>query len=227
MLSGQECTEPPDEQTEQPSPNDNGQTTGITPHEPDDESTEPISTEPVEEDCPALIALALLENRFGDGVSIVYLPDLDKEEDGVQLYGFSVDYTGMHGYYPNGFAYAWSNAATTFDTIIMKVDEPYQYANIPDAMFPIPKKDSVEIPYIYFVPPCKQFVSTYYVYVDSSIMDTYGEQLREIGFRHLGSAAHIESLWRLDRSEDGMVLVVEMFNGHAGFVILMYVWDGR
>ena len=54
-------------------------------------------------------------------------------------------------------------------------------------------------------------------------MESYKEQLRNVGFADQGSAGHIESLWRYDRSSDGASLIVEMFHEDSNFVINMYV----
>jgi len=99
------------------------------------------------------------------------------------------------------------------------------YAEIPDGGFPIPMLDGAPIPYEYVSLPEEGWAITTYVYSVSGagFMESYKEQLREAGFDDQGSAAHIESLWRFDRSGDGASLFVEMFHEESNFCINMYV----
>ena len=98
------------------------------------------------------------------------------------------------------------------------------YADIPDG-FPIPTLNGAPIPYEYVSLPEEGWMVTSYVYSISEpgFMDSYKEQLREAGFVDQGSAGHIESLWRYDRSGDGASLIVEMFHEESNFSINMYV----
>ena len=99
------------------------------------------------------------------------------------------------------------------------------YADIPDSGFPIPMLDGKPIPYESVSLPEEGWEVTSFVYSFSGagFMDSYKEQLREAGFVDQGSAAHIESFWRYDRSGDGASLFVEMFHEESRFCINMYV----
>ena len=97
------------------------------------------------------------------------------------------------------------------------------YADIPDKGFPVPMLNGAPAPYEYISLPEEGWEVTSYVYSGSSFMELYKEQLREAGFIDQGSVAHIESLWRYDRSSDGASLIVEMFHEESNFSISMYV----
>ena len=99
------------------------------------------------------------------------------------------------------------------------------YAEIPDSAFPIPMLNGAPIPYEYVSLPEEGWEVTSYVYSFSgtSFMESYMEQLRKAGFVDQGSAGHIESMWRFDRSADGAALIVEMFHEESKFSINMYV----
>jgi len=60
------------------------------------EQTDLTTTESIEEKLTASEAQALLYERFGENVIILYAPEMDIQEDGVQLFCFSVDYSDMH-----------------------------------------------------------------------------------------------------------------------------------
>ena len=96
------------------------------------------------------------------------------------------------------------------------------YSDIPDSGFPIPILGGGPAPYEYVSLPEEGWEVTSYVY-STGFMESYQEQLREAGFVDQGSAGHIESLWRFDRSGDGASLIVEMFHEESNFVINMYV----
>jgi hypothetical protein len=177
-------------------------------------------------------AKALLRERFGGHNRISYMPDMDKLEEGIQIYGFSVDYSAslepFGSPYPYSYAYAWVNSVTGITNFeeagYTEAAGPNWYANIPDNMFPIPMLDGVIIPYNSFSPPYHEWdISIYYVYIDTSVMKSYQAQLRDAGFVDHGSVQSVDSLWRYDRGDDGATLIVEMFNGGEMFSMNMYV----
>ena len=197
--------------------------TGQLPPEP----TEQVTPEPIKKVLSVSEAQALLIERFGEYSKISYMPDMDKQEDGVQHYCFSVDYSGMRPEIQTGaYAYAWVNSVTEgmgFEEAGYSESAGSNlYTNIPDNMFPIPMLDGVVIPYDRFWPPDKWEITTIYRYVDTSVMESYQEQLRDAGFVDYGSVMMVESLWRYDRSDDGATLIVEMHKEET-FSMSMYV----
>lgn len=183
------------------------------------EPTDQTTIEPVEEALTASEAQASLYERFGVNVSIVYTPEMDKQEDGVQLFCFSVDYSDMHEVIAFGsLVKVWVNSDNGVDSF----EEPYLYANIPDYMFPIPMRDGSIVEYNRFTPPNQWDVTTSYSYTDMSVMELYKAQLAESGFEDLGSENWIDSIWRYFRSEDEVLLVAEMYCEDR-FTLVLYV----
>ena|GEM_PF-3103424 len=110
-------------------------------------------------------------------------------------------------------------------SVTMKNGGANFYADIPDSAFPIPMLNGAPIPYEYVSLPEEGWEVTSFVYSISGpdFMESYKEQLRNAGFVDQGSAGHIESLWRYDRSGDGASLFVEMFHEGSNFSINMYI----
>jgi len=155
----------------------------------------------------------LLRQWFGNRSIITRLSDIDRQEDGVLLYAFSIDYTNIggdeHRFSDGIYINAWVNSATGW----IDVEEPYLYANIPDVMFPIPMRDGEAIPYEWFSPPNTEEIVTSYGFFDISVLELYKTQLMAAGFVNLYEyevSERYESLWRYDRSDTGMALSVEI-----------------
>ena len=163
---------------------------------------------------------------FCEYYKITHKPDLDKQVEGVQLFGFLVDYSDTVLTNTYKYCYAWVNSVSKeikFEEAgFVETDAPVVYANMPDNMFPIPKRGSLPIPYDYFTPP-EYIWGTAYYYDDKSVMELYQAQLRDEGFVDLGEVGEVESLWTYERKEDGATLVVEMYGGDEKFVMNVYV----
>gem|GEM_PF-1707026 len=107
----------------------------------------------------------------------------------------------------------------------LKVWDPvtYLYSSIPDAMFPIPKRNGVIIPYDRFSPPEEGEITIQYVYDDASLKESYTQQLRNAGFVAGQTMQPETTLWRYDRSDDGASLMVELTQVGTKLVVVMYV----
>ncbi|MCL2547214.1 MAG: hypothetical protein FWE06_08530 [Oscillospiraceae bacterium] len=162
--------------------------------------------------------------RFGEGSIISRLPDMDKQENSVLLYAFSVDYSDIgHESVPaNALVHAWVSSTTGE---IIRFKEPSLYANIPDSMFPIPMRESVAIPYELFRPPSTDEMETIYIFSDVDVAELYKVQLRAAGFADQGSAGRVQSFWMYDRIDyNGTKLLVEIDILESGEVrIAMYI----
>ena len=185
-------------------------------------STEITSTTPTTD--PILTgseATALLRERFGEHSVISRMPDMERYEDGVQLYGFSVDYSGIGREIPaDAYVYVWVNSVTGW----LDFEESGLYANIPDNMFPVPMRDGVVIPYDSFSPPYHESdIAICYGFTDVGVMELYKEQLRTAGFVDYGTVHSVESLWQFERSDTGATLIVEMNSEEELFSMNMYV----
>jgi len=158
-------------------------------------------------------AETILSERFDRLHRITYLPEMDKQENGILHYGFSVDCTE-----PIAFAYAWVNSVTGR----MSFEESEPYDNIPDSMFPIPMSNGEVIPYDYYVPPDHAW-SGGYKFWDKDLLIIYQTQLRVAGFVDNGNVMSIASLWTYERDND--VLIVELLydENEEGFTICPYV----
>ena len=176
-------------------------------------TTDPILTVPE--------ATALLRERFGEHSVISRMPDMERYENGLQLYGFSVDYSGIgHEIPADAYVYVWVNSVTGW----MDFEESGLYANIPDNMFPVPMREGVVIPYDSFSPPGHESdIAIYYGFADEGVMELYKEQLRTAGFVDYGTVQSVESLWQYERSDTGATLIVEMYSGEERFSMNMYV----
>jgi len=168
--------------------------------------------EPVISDAKAEISL---KEIFGDLSTIYRLQDIDRQEKGILLYAFSVDYSVIGGIshpLPMGtFVYVWVDSISGE----MNFEEPNLYANIPDNMFPIPKKNGEIISYDSFSPPHYGDISITYNFEDMSIIQLYKTQLKNAGFIDCGSVVSddiviVESYWNYYRSDDEITLIVEI-----------------
>ena len=83
--------------------------------------------------------------------------DLDRQVDGANIYGFVINFSSSMSLDSHGIAYAWVNSNTReiqFEEAGYSfVNGRNYYANIPDSMFPMPKRNGVIIPYECFLPP--------------------------------------------------------------------------
>ena len=157
---------------------------------------------------------------------VSYRPDLDKQAEGVNLYGFLVDYSDSSLTNTYKYCYAWVNSVSKeirFEEVgFVETDAQIVYANMPDNMFPTPRRGSLPIPYDAFTPPEYAWGIAYY-YDDKNVMELYQAQLREEGFVNLGEAGAVSSLWTYERKDDEAMLVVEMYDSDEKFVMNMYV----
>lgn len=158
---------------------------------------------------------------------VSYMPEMDKEVEEVQLYGFLVDYS-ERGFDWTGdtYCYAWVNSSTGMidfeEATYSKEASSNLYGNIPHSMFPIPIRDGVVIPYDQFSPPdCVWGVT--YMYKDKSVMESYQAQLKDIGFVDYKTVQSVESLWQYKRDNDGAIFTVEMYSEGEMFSMNMYV----
>lgn len=194
--------------------------------QPVPEATKQTPTEPIGEILSPSEAQDVL-NNWGEWNKVYYLPDLDKQEDRVPLYGFLVDYSNQEVEESGEtYCYAWVNSSTE---IISFEEAGYSeaagrnlYANIPDQMFPIPSLKGVVIPYDQFSPPDHMWGVAYY-YKDKSVMKSYQAQLKKAGFVDLGTVQSVESLWQYKRANDGAVFTVEMYGEDELFSMNLYI----
>ena len=82
--------------------------------------------------------------------------------------------------------------------------------------------DSAAIPYDLFTPPEYVWGVTYW-YEDKSVMESYKEQLRQVGFVDNGAVNDMESFWTYKHDGDGAVFAVEMRVSEKWFTMSMYV----
>lgn len=158
---------------------------------------------------------------------VSYIPNLDKQEDGVRLYCFLVDYSDSKVEWSgHTHCYAWVNTSTEMinfeEAGYSEAVGPNLYANIPDVTFPIPMLNDVLIPYDWFSPPDYVWGVTY-MYDDKSVMESYQEQLKNVGFIEQGTVQSVESLWQYERSNDGAIFTVEMYSEGEMFSMNMYI----
>lgn len=160
---------------------------------------------------------------------VSYMEDMDKQEEGVHLYSFLVDYSNS-GVEWSGetYCYAWVNSSTGMinfeEAGYSEGASPNLYANIPNSTFPIPVRDGMVIPYDWFSPPDYVWGVTY-MYEDKSVMESYQAQLKEVGFIDLGTVQSVESLWQYNQGTEGATFTVEMFSEGEMFSMNMYVND--
>lgn len=158
---------------------------------------------------------------------ISHMPELDKKDEKVQLYGFLVNYGSTESKWSGEtYCYAWVNSSTE---LINFEEAGYSeetgtnfYANIPDSTFPTPMRDGVIIPYDWFSPPEYVWGVTY-AYDDKSVMKTYQAQLKEAGFVDQGTVQSVESLWQYQEDNDGATFTVEMYSEDEQFSMIMYI----
>ena len=160
--------------------------------------------------------------------TISHMPDMDnKQEDIVRQYCFLVDYSERWSEWSaETYCYAWVDVSTgtiRFEEAgYSEAEGPNLYGNIPDSMFPIPMRDGAVIPYDAFAPP--EYVwGVAYVYDDESVMESYQAQLRDAGFSGHEEVPSVDALWQYERSDDGAILIVEMYLGEGQFAMNMYV----
>ena len=77
------------------------------------------------------------------------------------------------------------------------------YADLPDKAFSIPMVDGKIVPHDWMSLPEEHDITTSYGYTGKNLMKSYQEQLKEAGFLDNGNVGRVESLWILERSEDG------------------------
>jgi len=151
--------------------------------------------------------------------------DLDKQEEGVIVYGFVIDLPSLSSSSSDHNAYAWVNSVTgeiRFEEAgFSLVTGRNYYANIPDSIFPIPMRDGEVIPYDRFNPSGHGLLVGY-GFSDICVMEIYKEQLRSAGFSDLGRVMSVDWLWRYDRESDGATFIVEMYL-ESQFVMTMSV----
>ena len=191
------------------------------------ETTEPTTPEPTGELLSVDEAQALLLD-WCEWNEISYFPDMNKQEEGVQLYGFMVDYSGWGYVWPGvNYCYAWVSSSTggvRFEEAgYSEATGLNLYGNIPDNMFPIPMRDGVVIPYDWFFPP--EYVSGVgYIFKDKSVMEAYQAQLKDAGFLDCGTVQSVESLWQYEQSDGGAIFTVEMYSDGGMFSMNMYAY---
>jgi len=159
---------------------------------------------------------------------VSYLPNMDKQDAGVEFYGFMVDYSGWGYVWPgNQYCYAWVNSSTG---VIHFEEAGYTeatgsnlYGNIPDSVIPVPMRDGEIIPYDWFSPPEYVWGVTY-MYDDQSVMETYQAQLKDVGFVDYGTVQSVESLWQYEQSDSGAIFTVEMYSDGGMFSMNMYAY---
>jgi len=214
------------EDTEQISPEPTEQISPEPTEQISPEPTEQISPEPTEDILSFDEAQDLLINWCEWNV-VTYMPDMDKQEEGVQLYGFLVDYTDS-GLEWSGetYCYAWVNSSTEMISFeeagYLEANGPNLYANIPASIFPIPMRDGAVIPYDWFSPPDYVW-GVAYMYEDKSVMESYQAQLKKAGFVDYGTVQSVESLWQYEQGDDEFKFTVEMYSEGDMFSMNMYV----
>ena len=197
------------------------------------EPTGQATPEPTEKILSVAEARVVLTEWFTAQGKASYVPDMNRQEGGVQYYCFSVDYSWVfenHASVPAyAYAYTWVNSITGDmefqEAGYTEVAGPVLYTNIPDSMFPIQVHNGVAIHYDRFSPPYHELLSIEYAYTSTSVMELYQAQLKEAGFVDHGSVSVplVDSLWSYDRSSDGARLIVEMFIWGETFSMKMYV----
>lgn len=165
--------------------------------------------------------------NWSEWSEVSHMPDLDKQEEGIQLYGFLVDYSDTEAEWSGDtYCYAWVNSSTEVihfeEAGYLGEDGPNLYTNIPDRMFPIPMRDGVAIPYDQFSPPDYVW-GVAYTYEDKNVMKSYQAQLKEAGFVDHGTVQSVESMWQYQQGSDGPVFTVEMYSGEKMFTMNMYI----
>ena len=163
---------------------------------------------------------ALSDNTFAGLHKITYLPNTNKQNEGVLYYGFSIDYSDwILSTAPYTVAYAWVNSLTGESDF----QESYFYANLPDSRFPIPMRNGEIVPYNYFSLPGDAWCGGY-SYFDKSVMEVYQAQLKEAGFINRGHVMSIDSLWEYyEWDADGTILMVEMYDSGEMISICPYI----
>ncbi len=179
-----------------------------------------------------------LHETFGEGyIKLYYIPDMNKQKDGVLHYCFLIDYFDIlynyqdlpsnAGINTTTHTFAWVNSDKEFpefqEADYTQVNGAKMYSNIPDNKYPIPMRDGKLVPYDRFSPPSLYNQPMGYVYYDLSFMEVYKQQLKEAGFVDHGTVMRVESLWTYERESDGATLLVEIFSSDNGFSISMYV----
>jgi hypothetical protein len=161
---------------------------------------------------------------------IIHIPEMDKERDGILLYGFTVDYSALVPGRTDTLVYAWVNSVTgdiRFEEIgYTEEDGPNWYANIPDSIFPIPMLDGEIIQYEWFSPP-EYMSDVLYFYTDVSVMEIYQAQLKDAGFvEH--TVWYADSNWVYYREEDGTKFDVNMWKtSEEALTMVMVVFPAQ
>ena len=169
---------------------------------------------------------------------VKYAPHMNRYIDGSFFYGFVIDFTSMSIINGLGLAYAWISPSTkewVYEIFAYSfrewVFEEYgfsltygrnYYANIPDAMFPIPMLDGAVIPYDRFHPP-SGMSGVGFSFYDMSVYEIYTAQLRDAGFTEIVGRWDYHRIWSYERDSDGATLMIEMFF-HYRFTIDMAVY---
>lgn len=148
---------------------------------------------------------------------ISYMPDRNKQEEGVQHYCFLVEYPEVR--LRMFESYVWVNSVT-WDLVF---EEHYYYANIPDNRIPVPMLNEIEIPYDRFVPPYSGYQLTSYMFTDTSVEESYQAQLRESGFEDKGEVAGFDILWIHEHYDDGATILVGIKHFEGSLYIDMYI----
>ena len=150
---------------------------------------------------------------------VTHIPDLDKLEETIPLYCFSVEYTVVIGC--NIEVCVWINSVTQD----LEFKEFFLYENIPDKSIPVPLSNGCVVSYDRFEPPYSGYAFTSYIYRDMSFQESYQEQLKETGFMDIGSVAGFDSLWVCERDEDNTALLVGFRYIEDSLLINMLVSD--
>jgi len=171
-------------------------------------------------------AEARLRNGFfGEHARITYIPEMNRWEDGITLYAFSVDYSNvqMDEVFDNyGFAYAWVNSLTQRTHF----EESEKYHNVIDGRFPLPMLEGVVVPYNHFTPHFKYYEGAYWYYVETLTMESYESQLIESGFSLVGVDEYGVRIWHFVCREEDMTLIVNLSPNEGLFGITMWIYYG-
>ena len=161
---------------------------------------------------------------WGELGDIIYMPEKNRPENGVELLCFKIHWFGYSGDYDIYF-YIWIDPYTGD---LSNFEEPYLYSSITNTMLPVPMIDGEIIPYDRFVPPVNGWEAITYIFVGRSIMDSYRELLLEAGFE--GGAVDVEHSFREEiwdyRRYDGALFWVDMYHEDGNFVVAMGMHPG-